>query len=72
MLLLVLTIMMIAIPVAVKLSQERTQIKSQAASEGEVTFAGTNVKQDANGNLSTSTPDVQVKVTSPFGPRRVN
>lgn len=59
--------MVVAIPVAVKLSQQKTQIKSQAAGEGEVSFTGPNVKQDTNGNFTTSSPDVQLKLTSPFG-----
>lgn len=64
----VLIIMIIAIPVAVKLSQQQTQLKSQAATEGEVSFTGPNVKQDANGNFVTNSSDIQIKVTSPFGP----
>lgn len=62
-----LLLMIVAIPVAVQLSSQRTQIKSQAATEADVTFTGTSVKQDANGNFTTTSPDIQVKVTSPFG-----
>lgn len=63
---LVLIIMIIAIPVAVYLSNQQTQLKSQAAGDGNMTFSGTGVKEE-NGNYVTTTKDIQVVVTSPFG-----
>ncbi len=65
---LVLLIMIIAIPVAVELSKRQTQIKSQASGDGDVTFTGANVKQDTNGNFVSNSKDIQIKITSPFGP----
>lgn len=64
---LLIAIMLLAIPVAVRLAQEQQQLRSQAAGEGDIIFTGTSVKQDSTGNFTTTSPDVQIKVTSPFG-----
>ncbi len=63
---LVLLIMIIAIPVAVYLSNQQTQLKSRAAGDGNMTFTGEGVKE-SGGQYSTTTKDIQVVVTSPFG-----
>jgi len=65
---LLIAIMMAAIPVAVKMAQEQQQLKSKAASTAGIIFTGDKVKQDSSGNYTTTSPDLQIKVTSPFGP----
>lgn len=65
---LVIGIMLAAIPVAVRLVKEQQQLKSKAASTAGIIFTGDKVKQDSSGNYTTTSPDLQIKVTSPFGP----
>lgn len=60
-------IIMLAIPVGVKLAQERQQIHSQAAGTGNIIFSGTTVTKDQTNNYVTTSPTVQVQVVSPFG-----
>lgn len=62
---LVLLLLIVAIPVVVYLSKQQTQLRSQAAGDGNMTFSGPGVKE-TGGQYVTTTKDIQVNVTSPF------
>lgn len=65
---LLIGILLAAIPVAVRLAQQQQQLKSRAGGGPDVTFVTNDkVKVDSGGNFTTTTPDIQVQVTSPFG-----
>jgi predicted negative regulator of RcsB-dependent stress response len=64
---LIIGIIILAIPVGVKLSQESQVFKSRAAADT-ITFSGTGVSTD---KTTTTTPNVTVELKSPLGPPQV-
>lgn len=71
---LLLLILVVSIPLAVRLAQQQTQLRSKAAGEASIVFkdpAGKSgvVKEDpaGSGNFITTEPSIQIQVTSPFG-----
>lgn len=64
--LLLLAVIILAIPVAVKLVQTQQQLQSQATTVGGFSFP--ELRQDSAGNYVTNTPNVKVQLNSPFGP----
>lgn len=65
---LIIGIMLAAIPVAVRLAQQQQQLKSQAAALNVSFETSSTTKQDSTGNFTTTSPDIIVRVASPFGP----
>lgn len=63
---LTLAIIILAIPVGVKLVQKEQALKSSATGN-EITFPDLK-KSDAEGNPITESPQVKIKLDSPFGP----
>lgn len=63
---LVIGILMLAIPFGVSLTMREQTLKSKAAGD-EITFSGSGVRQDAQGNWFTTDPSVQVVLKSPLG-----
>jgi len=65
---LIIGILLASIPVGVRLAQEQQQLKSKAAALN-VSFPTSNsLKQDNSGNFTTTSPEIQIRVASPFGP----
>ncbi|MDO8618717.1 MAG: hypothetical protein Q7R49_02095 [Candidatus Daviesbacteria bacterium] len=64
---LLIGIMLAAIPVAVRLVQEQQQLESKAGGGANVSFVtSSTLKQDSSGNFTTTSPDINVRVASPF------
>ena len=66
---LILAIVILTIPLVVGLVQKQTQLKSSAANADFkfVPQSDNSVKCDTSGeNCSTTTPNIQVRITSPF------
>ena len=69
--LVIIVLLLVAIPLGVYLAQ-RTQIFKPRADTGtteSIKFKeGNGVSKDAAGNYTTTTPTVELELTSPFGP----
>lgn len=63
---LILAIIVLAIPVAVKLVQNQQILRSQAALQPPITFP--DLKREQQGIPITTSPNIKVQLISPFGP----
>ncbi len=63
---LILAIITLAIPVGVRMVQTQQAILKSRAAGTEVTFP--DLRQNANGDYVSQSPNIKVQLTSPFGP----
>ena len=63
----VLVLLVVALPVGILLVQQQQRTTTQAA-EAQIRFTGSNVNCESNGaNCTTTSPTVEVELTSPYG-----
>ena len=63
---LIMAIIIVAIPIAVRLARTQQALRSQAAVENPITFP--DLRKNAQGDYETKVPEIEIKVESPFGP----
>lgn len=62
---LIMAIIIVAIPIAVKLARTQQALRSQAAVENPITFP--DLRKNSQGDYETKVPEIEIKVVSPFG-----
>ena len=68
--LLLLGVLLLSIPFAVKLAQEQQWLKSRAVGENPIEFTGTGGSCDNQGKCAAKNNAVRVNLRSPLGPPR--